>query len=505
VTLTIHTEEDKERQLAVTIEVEEARVEKAMRKTARKLAGDINIPGFRRGKAPYSILVRRFGREAIRAEAIEELVQPVFEEALAQIETVPYGQASFDEMEMEPMVLKFTIPLTPQVTLGNYRELRKEIEPVVITNEALAEAIQRVQDRHQILEPVERPVELTDLVTLAGTGELVIDEDETEAADDVKADAAEEVDEATEAETNADGSEETEESALLEVEADKILVEATNHMIFNEERVDLVMDSDRVYKGTPFVESIIGMSTGEEKTFNFTFADDFEDEELAGKEATFTISILNVQSRQVPELDDELAKQEGDYETIAELQNALKEQLQKQAEQEAKNRLMEGMIDDLLVDAEMIFPPAAVEQEIGDMMETFKSQATRSGWEWADFLKLQGQTEQDIREGFRETAVSRLKRQLALRQFVLDEKLIVKTEDVDAYIEKRVEAFGDNEELQENMRNYYRNGYGFDMISSEILMDKAHERIQLILTGNAPDLDAQDDAEEKGPESAEEE
>ncbi|MCP5098215.1 MAG: trigger factor [Chloroflexi bacterium] len=503
-TLTIHTEEDQERQMAVTIEVKEARVEKAMRKTARKLAGDLNIPGFRRGKAPYSVLVRRFGRDAIRAEAIEELVQPVFEEALGQIEAVPYAQVSFDGMEAEPMVLKFTIPLAPEVKLGDYRELRKEIEPIVVTDEALEEAIQRVQDRHQALEPVEREVELTDMVTLAGTGELVAVEDETEESEAVEeTDASDEAVE--ESETTEDNAEEAEDDALLEAEADAILADAANRVIFSEENIDLIMDSEKVFKGTPFVENIVGMIAGDEKTFTFTFADDFEDDELAGKEATFTVEILNVQSREVPAIDDELAKLEGDFETVAELRDSLKEQLQKEAENEAKNALMEGMIDDLLEDAEMVYPPAAVEQEIDQMMEQFKSQATRSGWEWDDFLKLQGQNEGDMREGFRETAVSRLKRQLALRQFVLDEKLTVETEDVDAHIDKQVAVFGDNEELQENMRDYYRTGYGFDMISSEILMDKAHKRIEAVLIGNAPDLDALEEAEESSAETDEEE
>ena len=108
-TLTIHKEEDEQRQLALTIEVEEKRVEQAMRKTARKLAGNLHVPGFRRGKAPYNVILRRFGRDAVRAEAVEEMIQPIFEEALDQLEEPPYAQANFDDMEMEPLVLKFTI------------------------------------------------------------------------------------------------------------------------------------------------------------------------------------------------------------------------------------------------------------------------------------------------------------------------------------------------------------------------------------------------------------
>ncbi len=487
-TLTIHKEEDEQRQLALTIEVAEKRVEQAMRKTARKLAGDINVPGFRKGKAPYSVIVRRFGREAIRAEAIEEMVQPIFEEALEQLEEPPYAQANFDDMEMDPLVLKFTIPLSPQVKLGDFRELRKEIEPVVVTEEAIEDALQRVRDRHQVLEPVERGIELTDMMTLSGVGELVTEEEEA-------VDGEEETAVSDEPET-ADTDVETTDADDPESDTQEVVDEILNRVIFSEDRVDLIADSEKVFPGTPFVENLIGLNTGDEKTFTFTFPEDYEDEELAGKEAEFTIEILNVQSREVPELDDELAKQEGDYETVDELRAALQEQLQTQAESEAKNQIIEDMIDELLKDAQIVYPPAAVESEIDTMMETFKSQAERTGWKWEDFLQLQGKQESDMREGFRDSAKERLERQLALRQFVLDEKLTVKAEDVDGYIEKRVAAFGDNEELQKSMGNYYRSGYGFDMISSEILMDKAQERIKDILSGNAPDLEALEAAAE---------
>ena len=248
----------------------------------------------------------------------------------------------------------------------------------------------------------------------------------------------------------------------------------------------------------------VGLSAGESKTFNFTFADEYEDQDLAGQEATFTVTVLNVQKRDLPPLDDDLAKLEGEYETLDDLRATLRDQLQEQAESEAQNERLEGMIDDLLKDATLVYPPAAVEQEIDSMIETFKNQATRSGWAWEDFLRLQGSNEESIREGFRETAVERLERQLVLRQFVLSEKLTVSAEDIDDKISDRVQVFGDNEELQQNMRNYYQTGYGFDMISSEILMDKAHERIAAILQGQAPDLDALD-AEEETADSSEEE
>lgn len=485
-TLTIHKEEDDQRQLAVTVEVAEARVQKAMRQTARKLARDVNIPGFRRGKVPYGVMVRRFGEGVIRADTIEELVQPVFQEVMAEIEEEPYAQPSLVDLEQEPLVLKFSIPLSPTVELGDYRIIRKEIEPVQVTDEALAEALEHIREHHQVVEDVDRPVEAGDLVTLAGTGVLLaaLDEDEDEAA-------------ATEAatESDVDADADPEAAADADFNAEDEAEEIEEKIIFNEDRLELVMDADKAFPGTPFVDNLLGMSAGEEKTFSFTFPADYEEEDLAGKEAEFTISILNVQMRELPELTDELAQQEGDYETVEALRETLQQRLQDQAESEAKDALIEGMIDDLLADATLVFPPAAVEERMDQMLASFQSQVQRSGWEWQDFLTIQGQDEDDIREQFRETAVTRLKRDLVLREFVLIEKLKIKEEDVDAYVEERVADFGDNEELKESMRNYYRSGYGFDMVSSAILMDKVYERIESIFTGNAPDLDTLDEDE----------
>ncbi len=474
-TLKIQTEQDDQRQLLMTIEVPEKRVEKQMRKTARKLSHEINIPGFRKGKVPYPVLLKRLGRDTLRTEAVEEMLQSVFTEALDEIDPDIYAPANFDDMEMEPLVLKFTIPLTPEVTLGDYRELRKEIEAVEISEEAVNQALEQIRVQHQELEDVERPVELSDMVTLSGKGEL-LPEEETAAS------------ESDESET---------ETSLPE-----------DNIIFNSESVDLVMDAEQIFWGEEFVNNIVGMTVGDEKTFTITFADDFEEEELAGRQATFTLTVLNVQSRTLPELDDELAKLEGTFETVEELRQSVHDELKTNAENEAKNALIEGMIDDLLEDATLVYPPAAIEAEIDGMIENFKNQITRSGWTWEDFLQLQNSEEDDLRENFREGAEEQLKRQLALRQFILDEKLRVTKEEIDAKIDEQVSQFGDNEALIEGMRDYYRSGQAFEMLSSEILMDNAYGRIEAILAGNAPDLaelEAEEETDDSETEAAEEE
>ncbi len=476
-TLTIHKEENDERELKLTVEVSEDQVQKAMRGKARELGRDMNFPGFRKGKVPYRVVVQRVGRDAIRAEAIDEIIQTVFVEAVEEAEIEPYGRPSLEDMKSEPLVLDFLVPLPPVVTLGeDYREMRREIEPVNVTDEAVAEALEQIQIQHQTTEPVDRAVEAGDLVTVGGRGELApvtaaeVDEEVAESDDpdqeDVEADEQEEA------------------------------LEPESELLFDQEQLELVMDAAKLFPGTPFVDNIIGHEVGEDISFTFTFPEDYEEEDLAGREASFTLTLNEVKSRELPPLDDELAKLDGNYESLEEMRAALREQLEKQAENQAKEDLIETAIDDLLVDADIQYPPAAVDMEIDEMVDSFKNQVTRSGWEFEDYLKIQGSTEDSLRDDFRANAEKRLRRRLILREFMVDEKLRVDAADVEALIDERTGDI-ENEEMRKRMHDFYLSGSGFDMISSEVLSNKVHERIVAILSGEAPDLDAVDAEEEE--------
>lgn len=452
-TLTIQSSEDDLRQLTLTIEVDEDRVRKAMQKKARELSREVHLPGFRPGKAPYDVLVRRIGEDTLRAEAVEDLVQPVFEEALEQEGVDLYAQPSLENIELHPVTFKFIVPLSPTVVLGDYRAIRQDVEDVQVTDEALTEALEYVRMRHQVIEPVERAAEAGDVVTIGGRGKFTAPKP-----------AAEGEEAATEGE-----------------------------MLFEEESLDLLLDDKTLFPDTPFVENLIGMSVGDQKEFTFVFPDPYEqDAEYAGREATFDVTILAVKRRELPALDDELAKLEGKYETLDELREALRDDLAKEAEATIKEKTIDDMIHHLIEDATMVYPPAAVEAQIDDMLEDFKNRLARSGWKYEDYLNLQGMTEENLRADFNENAEDQLRHQLALRQFILDEKLRVTAADVDELIDERIARF-DNPGLRDSMRAYYRKGQGFDMISSEVLSNKAYERIRAIFSGNAPDLDALDE------------
>jgi len=444
VTLGIQTEEDEQRQLKVTVEVPEDRVQSQMRRTARNLARQVNIPGFRRGKAPYNVLVRRVGEEALRADAIEEMLESIVVESLEEIEVTPFRQPSLDDMEINPFIIKLTVPLEPKVTLGDYRSIRKEVKPVEVTEEALNESLDHIRSHHQILEEAERPAEQGDLVTVSGEGKI----DET-----------------------------------------------SGEVIWHEDGRDMLMDPEKVFPRTPFIESIVGMSAGEEKEFRFAFPQDFEDEDLAGKGAIFQVSVTKVQSRELPVLDDELAKQEGDYESVEELTEGLRKELQEEAERQARGELMDEFIDDVRQQSEVVFPPAVVESELENRLNNLKDQVTQSGWQWKDWLTLQTESEESLKESWREDAIESVTNGLMLGHIIEAEMIKVEPADVDQRVDKLLDRFGDNEDLKNQLRSIYTQGQGLQSISNDILMEKAQERILAIVTGVAPDLEALIDEE----------
>lgn len=437
-TLEIKTEEDEKRQLKVTVEVPEDRVQSQMRRVARSLGNQVNIPGFRKGKVPYNVLVRRVGEEALRADAIEDMLESIVVETLEKIDVAPFRPPNLDDMEVNPFIVKLTVPLEPVVVLGDYRSIRKEVDSVEVTDEALEEALEHVRSHHQVLEQVDRPAELGDLVTVGGTGTLDEEEGET---------------------------------------------------IWQEDSRDMVLDPERVFPGTPFVDNLVGCSAGEDKEFQFIFPEDFVEEDLAGKNAKFEVTVLNVQDRELPELDDELAQAEGDYETLDELIEELREELLKQAQQQAKADLMDEFIDEVEKAAEVVFPPAVVESELENRLEQFKAQLKQSGWQWKDWLTLEGKTEESLKESWHDDAVNGVTRGLILGKFIEIEKIDVGADDVDARLDKMLESVSENQELRDQLRSVYTQGQGLQTISNDILMEKAQERIQAIVTGNAPDLE----------------
>lgn len=157
--LKIKSEPMEDRQMALHVEVDQERVENELRKAARKVAGQYRIPGFRQGKAPYSVVVQYVGLPTLFNEFIEPLGQEIYQQALEEIDFEPYAQAQLDIDSLEPLTYKFTVPLEPEIDLGDYRSLRVEEPAVEVTDEEINERLEEYREEYAEYGEVDRPSE----------------------------------------------------------------------------------------------------------------------------------------------------------------------------------------------------------------------------------------------------------------------------------------------------------------------------------------------------------
>lgn len=434
----IKKEEDDQRQLHVTVEIPEEEAQKGMRDVARTLGREMRFPGFRPGKVPYPVVLSRLGEEKLRAEALEKMIDNVFTEVRQEVDEPPYLQAEVTHLELKPMQVTFMFPLSPTVNLGNYRELREEVPVVTVSEEELDALVQDLRERHSIVETVERPADFDDLVTITGEGHVL----------------------------NEDG------------EPGEKVLEAADQ--------DLLLDNNQLVFGAEFVTHLVGMSAGEQKTFRVTLPDHFPGKGYAGKLAEFNLTVTAVKRRELPELDDELAKLEGDYDTLVELREARRADLLEYKAQETRSERFDQLIAGVKASGAVVYPPAAVKHEIDQIIEEMKLEVIRYGLEWDEYVAGGHKTEAALRDSLKDAGTKRLESGLILRKFIAEERLRATRADIAAQAYRQLR--GIDKQLHDYLFEALTKGRGTDSIINEVLMKKAHERIEAILSGNAPDL-----------------
>ena len=220
----VTTERLEDCQVNVIIELDAAEIDKRLRQTARKISRQFTVPGYRRGKAPFAAVIRAFGREAIQQQAIDDLGQELYEEALEEIEYEPYQVGELQDVEWDPFRMTVLLPIPPEVDLGDYRSVRVPYEVEPVTEEQIEAYLAGLQQEHAQWVPVERPAAIGDQVVL-----------------DMQGMAGDEVE------------------------------------IMSNEEYEMLLQADVAYPLPGFHEEIVGMSTGEEKTFTLTVPEDDDD------------------------------------------------------------------------------------------------------------------------------------------------------------------------------------------------------------------------------------
>ena len=360
------------------IEVDNKRFERAMNKVYKKLANEVNIPGFRKGKTPKFLLDRYVGKEKIKYEAIESIFSDVYEEAIGMSKISPVSQPMLENIEDLPdkLVLELKVDVKPEVKLGRYKGVEIEKPSVEVSDEEIQKELEYLQQANAEL--------------------VVVEEGELQDGDVAVIDFTGYVD----GEAFENGS---------------------------AENYSLTIGSNSFIAG--FEEQLLGLKLGESREVKVTFPEDYHAERLAGKEATFDVKLNEIKRHKLMPIDDEFAKEVSDFDTLDELKNDIHNKIQKVKEEKAESEMRNNLIKAVISNSEMEMSDNMIERQIDKMVEDLHYELASRGMELKDYLKHFNYTMSDLRDKMRDEAEFIIKKGL-----VLDE--IANTEGVRAYDEE---------------------------------------------------------------------
>jgi len=464
--LNIHKEHLDNQLVRLTVTIEKERLDDAKQKASRKVANQIRIPGFRKGKVPYHILIKNGLEGEILNQAVENLSQDIYKESLlASSELEPYGPGTFEDFKLEEdqsPVFVYTVPLQPAVNLGDYRATRREYTAPEVTNEMIERSLTRLQEDEAVTEESTEPVALGNRVT--------IDLHSTFADDPVPLEKSEE-----------DADEDVED------------VRPTKGTQFAHEHgtpITLNPENDPILPG--FAEKLVGANAGDELDFELTVPEnDPEYQDIGGRKVQFNVSIEKVETVTLPELNDEFAQKvskedpEGELSTLDELKSKMRDSLEKQLSRQSKQAFVGAVIEDLAKTAEITFPDVMLDDHVEEMVNSFTNRLQQQGVGLEMYMRVTNMTMDDLKVQYREPAIEDLKKMLVLREMVVQEKITATAADIQVHIDEMLKPFGDNPEIHQ----LFDNESTRISVLNEVLQERIYDRIFDIATGKElPDL-----------------
>lgn len=380
----ISTEHTPNCQAIVTVELDEAQVNRALQDAAQTISRIRPIPGFRPGKAPYARVERMVGKEILFDQAIEALGQSLYKQILQDEKIEPYDQGKLDIVRREnPVTLQFTIPMRPVVTLGDYRSIHLQPQAVQVTDAEVDEVLERKRNEYAEFVPVTRPAQFDDLVAFNVKGGI---------------------------------------PDQLHLDREGLQVHLTKEKpLF------------------PWLDQLVGMLPNEPRTITFTYPPDAP-EGVAGKTATYDVIITEIKEKRLPALDDEFARAVSSSETLDQFKKQIRNELYASKEQEEQARFEEQVIDAVVAQAQIAFPDSMLDDQLDLELERAKEMALRRGFTWEKYLRLVGKDERAYREEARPRTEARVKQLLALLQVAEEEKIQVTEKEVDVEIDWQAQA-----------------------------------------------------------------
>ncbi len=434
-------------QVKVTAELEPTVLEDFMRRAARKISRETRIPGFRPGKAPYDMVRRHVGEEALQQQAVEDLIDEYYPKILDEAQIKPGAIGSLEEVvSTNPPKFTFKIPLEPTVDLGAYKDVRLDYTLDEVKEADVDEFIQQLRTNYATAEPVERPAEDGDLVYVKFSGKLL---------------------------------------RPAEGEDENVFPERPAQFIVGP---DVIQNRDWPYPG--FNETLKGLSAGDEKVTKHKFAKDEKDETLKGKTVEFKVTVQSVKALHLPEITDEFAQTVGQFDTVADMRKTVLEQLETNKKEEADDNYYTAVIDKVVEGATIKYPPQTLEHEVEHLLEHLKEDVGRQGMELDAYFKMVNtDREKYIEEEIRPAARKRIARSLVMDELAKAEEIKLEQEDYNQAISTTVSQLQSQpkpKKSKEKISSDLVNNLTMNELSRKFNI-KVLERMKAIATGHGDD------------------
>ena len=391
--MNVTTEKIENHKVVLTIEVPAEELDKGIKAACKSLANRVNIPGFRKGKAPRRILEMNIGKEAILDEAFDRVAQKAFDEALKQENLDPVDRPQVDIVTLEEgkdVVFKATITPVPEVTLGEYKGLKVAKDAVEVKDEQVEEQVKNILNHHAKMVDAEEGATVAndDFITLDFKGEV-------------------------------DG------VAFAGGEGKDYPLQIGSHSFIDT-----------------FEAQLVGLKVGEEKDVNVTFPEEYHAKDLAGKAAVFHCKINSIKHKEMPELTDEFVKASTSYESIEDMKTKLRENIEKNAQREAdtkrRNEILKQATDNITVD----IPEVMVENRVSNMIQELSVNLENQGMNLDAYLKYANMDMAKLREQYKESAAIAVKTDLMLDAVAKAEDIKVENADINAEIALLAATYG---------------------------------------------------------------
>ena len=456
----IQTERLDAQKAQLTVSIENDRLERAKIAAARRISNRNSIRGFRKGKAPYPIVLRHFGEAAIIEEAIEELGNEVYLEAITQSQLSVYGHGRLDDFSLQPSPkFTFTLDLQPEVDLNEYQNIRLDYEEPSVSDEELAGQIKALRFQNSVFEDSNQAVIAGDRVTIDYH--------------------------ATYADESPANSESTEKNTVLN-EPPK----GSDFARGDEQSFWLDPEEEPFLPG--FRDELLGSETNDELSFALHIPKEERfSPDIQGRKIECHVKIRKIEKVTLPELNDHFAmnltKDENEPLTLLQLRQRIRENMQSQATDQARSKYIRDVQSAILLQANIMYPESMISDEVNARLQQFTEELNQMyNLKLQDYLRIQGVDEEELKDEFRPDAQSNLENWLIRDAIRASEDLDVNTEMIDEEIDRIVTDYGSS--MDGKQRAQYDNQEVRNRIANGLLQKQIDERIFEIGRGLSADL-----------------